>query len=396
MLQTRLLDLFGLILVAATLPLFAELTILTGAALLPAKRRKARGEGLKSFRVSILIPAHNEEGLIGRCVQSVLAAADADTEVLVVAHNCTDATANRAEVAGARVLALNDPLQTGKGCALNYGFAVVLAGSSQAVLVIDADSVVSLNLIAEVKQRFLSGALAVQCRYEVCNSQQDRRTLLMALAFQGFNVIRPRGRSRLGLSAGILGNGFALHRDVMERVPYDAHSVVEDLEYHLTLIRSDVSVEFIDTATVRGEMPVSDHGARTQRARWEGGRMRMMKRWAPRLIADLLRGNLRQLEPLLDLLSLPIAMGVTLLLIATCLPVDWLRFYALGAFLVLVVHVVTSAVSGSDVWAMMRVLATAPIYIVWKLWVFPEIWRTSRSNSAWVRTARESQVEVSK
>ena len=394
MLQTQLIDSLGFILVAATLPLFAELMVLTGAALLPAKRMKTRVGGSKPFKLSVLIPAHNEEGLVGRCVESVLAAADSDTEVLVVAHNCSDATENRAEAAGAQVLVLNDPSQTGKGCALNYGFSIAMAGPSQAVLVVDADSVVSPNLIAEVKQWFLSGALAVQCRYQVHNPQQDRRTLLMTLAFQGFNVIRPRGRSRLGGSAGILGNGFALHREVLERVPYDAHSVVEDLEYHLALIRSDISVKFIDAATVHGDMPVSDHGARTQRARWEGGRMRMMKRWTPRLITGLLRGNIRQIEPLFDLLSLPIAMGVTFLLVAACLPVDWLRRYVLGAFLVLVVHVVTAAASGRNFWAMMRVLMTAPIYIAWKLWVFPEIWRTSRSNSAWVRTARESQAEA--
>jgi hypothetical protein len=285
---------------------------------------------------------------------------------------------------------LNDPDQKGKGCALSYGFAAALTGPSRAVLVIDADSVVSPGLIAAVRQKFLMGAQAVQCRYEVYQPEENSRTRLMALAFQGFNVIRPRGRERLGLSAGILGNGFALNRDVLMRIPYGAYSVVEDLEYHLALVRAGIRVEFVDSAAVSGEMPRSDHGARTQRARWEGGRRQMMRRWAPRLMADLLRGRARLMEPLLDLLAAPIATEVCLLLVAACLPVTWLRLYALTGFLVLALHVTAAAASGSDLRGMLKVLATAPAYIFWKLWILPEVWRASRADSAWVRTARDT------
>jgi cellulose synthase/poly-beta-1,6-N-acetylglucosamine synthase-like glycosyltransferase len=393
MLLSQVLHLFGILLVLATLPLLAELLVLTGAALLPAAREETQDTGTEVLPITVLVPAHNEEALIGRCIRSVLACADSGTELLVVAHNCSDATAAEAEAAGARVLLLSDPGQAGKGCALRFGFAAALAGPSQAVLVIDADSVVSAGLIAAVRRRFLRGAQALQCRYEVNNPQENQRTKLMALAFQAFNVIRPRGRERLGLSAGILGNGFALHRKTLERISYGADSIVEDLEYHLTLIRAGIRVEFVNTAAVRGEMPITDQGACTQRARWEGGRQRMMRRWAPRLMADLLRGQVRVIEPLLDLLALPIATEVCLLLAAVCLPVVWLRLYVLGAFLVLIVHVSVAASCGSSFWGTMRILAAAPAYIFWKLRLFPEIWRTSRANSAWMRTERDSPAD---
>jgi cellulose synthase/poly-beta-1,6-N-acetylglucosamine synthase-like glycosyltransferase len=215
----------------------------------------------------------------------------------------------------------------------------------------------------------------------------------MTLAFYAFNVIRPRGRARLGLSAGILGNGFALHRDVLTQIPYGAHSVVEDLEYHLALVRAGIRVEFIDAAAVRGEMPVAAKSAQTQRARWEGGRMLMMRQWAPGLTADVFRGRLRLIEPLFDLLALPIAMEVTLLLIAACLPVTWLRLYVLGAFSVLLLHVMSAAILGSGFWKAMEAMSSVPGYILWKLWILPEIWRTSRANAAWVRTKRESPAD---
>jgi hypothetical protein len=393
MLLPQALQLFGLVLVLATLPLLVELLVLTVAAVLPAASDRGGYAEPDAFQLTVLVPAHNEEALIGRCIQSVVASAGPSADILVVAHNCTDATKAQAEAAGARVLVLNDPGRPGKGSALSYGFASALAGTSQAVLVVDADSVVSPDLIAAVRRRFLAGALALQCRYEVYNPHGSRRTELMTLAFQAFNVVRPRGRERLGLSAGILGNGFALHRDVLTRVPYGAYSVVEDLEYHLNLVRAGIRVEFVDTAVVRGEMPVSDRGARTQRARWEGGRQRMMRRWAPRLTAAVLCGRVRLIEPLLDLLAAPIAKEVLLLLVAACLPVAWVRLYALGALLILIFHVTAAAACGPGFWTTMRALATAPAYILWKLWILPEIWRTSRTNAAWLRTERDSPAD---
>jgi cellulose synthase/poly-beta-1,6-N-acetylglucosamine synthase-like glycosyltransferase len=385
-----LLLLVSVSLVVLTFPLLVELLVLSVAALLPEGRIKDKYPKADQIPITVLIPAHDEKTLIGRCIRSVLVGATPATEILVVAHNCTDSTATEAEAAGARVIVLNDPGRKGKGSALSCGFTAALAGHSEAVLVIDADSVVDAGLIALVQKKLQAGAQALQCRYEVRNSQDSRRTELMALAFCGFNVIRPCGRARLGLSAGIVGNGFALHRRVLTQIPYDAQSVVEDLEYHLALVRAGILVEFIDSAAVRAEMPVTTKGARTQRARWEGGRLRIMQRWAPELLAGVFRGRVRQIEPFLDLLALPIASEVILLLVSACLPVLWLRLYCLAAFAVLLLHITAATFKGPGIRRAMKALSMVPFYVVWKLWILPEIWRTSRLNAAWVRTQRES------
>lgn len=385
---SQALNIVAIALALATLPLLVELIVLTTASMLPNARKREQDGTMEDFPLAVVVPAHNEEALIGRCIRSIVSSTRVGVELLVIAHNCSDRTAAEAESAGAKVLVLNDPDRRGKGCALSYGFASALAGASQAVLVIDADSVVSPGLIAAVRKRFLTGAQAVQCRYEVYNAEENHRTRLMALAFHGFNLIRPRGRERLGLSAGILGNGFALHRDVLSRIPYGAYSVVEDLEYHLALVQAGIRVEFVDTATVSGEMPGSKHAASTQRARWEGGRRRMMRNWAPRLAADSLRGRFRLLEPLLDLLSAPIATEVCLLLVALCLPVEWLRIFALAGLAALAFHVAAAAACGSGLLGTAKVLATVPGYILWKFRILPEVWRSSRADSSWVRTAR--------
>ncbi len=387
-----LLQIAGIVLALSTLPLLAELLVLTVAAWLPPSDKTNAIDGSQPFPLTVVVPAHNEEALIDRCVSSIVESADRTTEVLVVAHNCTDETAAKARTAGARVLVLNDPDRRGKGQALNFGFQAALAGASQAVLVIDADSVVCSEMIAAVRNRFLDGAQALQCRYEVNNSQDNWRTSLMTLAFRAFNVIRPRGRNRLGLSAGVFGNGFAIHRDVLTRIPYGSFSVVEDLQYHLELVRSGIRVEFVDSATVRGEMPISAKGARTQRARWEGGRLQMMMHMAPRLVREVLCGRLRLVEPLLDLLSLPITSAVVVLVIAGCLPFEWLRFYVASGIAVLLLHVSTAAVGGPGLWETLKALVTAPAHLLWKVSVFPDTLRAARTEAVWVRTERETVV----
>ncbi len=387
------LQIAGIVLVVVTLPLLAELFVLTVAALIPVSRKPDERAGSEPFLLTVVIPAHDEEALIGRCVRSVMASAAHETEILVVAHNCTDTTAAEAKAAGARVLILDDSRQTGKGYALNAGFAAALAGPTDAVLVVDADSVACPDLMEGVRNRLMAGASVVQCRYEVQNSHDSWRTNIVTLAFRAFNVIRPRGRSRLGLSAGVFGNGFALHKDVLARIPYNAYSIVEDLQYHLDLVRAGYRVEFLDAVTVRGEMPISSAGAKSQRARWEGGRLHMLIRSAPQLLAEVLRGRISLLEPLLDLLALSITSEICLLLLAACLPFTWLRFYVSFGFAVMVLHVGTAAAIGPKPLRAISALVTAPVHVLWKLSILPETWRASRTQAAWVRTKRETQAE---
>lgn len=301
-----LLDLLGCAVLALTLPLVLELLVLSLAARLPEvavpEQRPALPASANPMRLWAVIPAHNEEQLIHACVRSLLESTEAPTGVLVIAHNCTDTTGSRAELAGASVVQLADNGVGGKGAALQFGFSRAFTSGADAVLVIDADTVVSSGLVAAVRERLRAGAAAVQCRYLVAEPDASPRTSLMALAFLGMNLLRPRGRARLGLSCGIFGNGFALTHATLQQVPYTAHSVVEDLEYHLLLLRAGLQVAFIDTAVVLGEMPHTSAASATQRARWEGGRSLIRRQWSGPLLHDLLYGRFRMLEPLLSTL----------------------------------------------------------------------------------------------
>ena len=380
--------LFGIVLTLATLPLALELLVLSLAAALPP--RKPGVATRNPPRLAVIIPAHNEQQLIAKCVASLAGPAT----VYVIAHNCSDATAQRAAAAGANVLVLNDTVG-GKGTALDHGFRHAIAAGAEALMVVDADSVAAPNLIAAVSAAFAAGAEALQARYQVANSNANRRTRLAALAFLGMNVLRPRGRDRLDLSCGIFGNGFALSAATLARVPYTPNSLVEDLEYHLHLIRAGIRVQFLNHTTVFGEMPETSAAATSQRARWEGGRILMRRLWTRPLLLEVLRGHLRMAEPLLDLLALPLATeaGLLLLTLTTGLAahLPWLSLYAIVALASLVLYVLVAALLGPTPAASLAALASAPAYLAWKVMLIPHTRLAARKDAAWIRTQRNSE-----
>jgi cellulose synthase/poly-beta-1,6-N-acetylglucosamine synthase-like glycosyltransferase len=299
-----------------------------------------------------------------------------------------------AEDAGANVLTRTNKVERGKGYALHFAFTHLELLHCDCLLVVDADTAVAKNFIVVSAGALRNGADAVQVRYLVHNLEEGIRTRLMGLALRAFNVVRPLGRERLGLSVGILGNGFGLRVETLRAVPYLASSVVEDLEYHLKLVQAGYRVRFVNETAVFGEMPVRGEGVKTQRSRWEGGRLRMLQERGPELLRGVLSGRLVFLEPLLDLVLLPLALHVTLLAIAIATPQPLVRDFGLAGALVVLLHLVAAIVVGGGSWNDIGTLAAAPFYILWKLTQIPSLLRNSRSDNTWIRTKRSAEAET--
>lgn len=376
-------DLAAAFVLLLTVPAVLELLLTTLGNLL-VRRRAPSDPGI--LRLVVLIPAHNEEHNIRRCVESALAACSrcAAAKVIVIADNCTDGTASAAIEAGAHVMERCQPLRRGKANALADVLGMLELEAFDAYFVLDADSVVSGNCVEAALTRFAAGANAVQCRNLVLNAEQSPRTRLLSLALYAFNVLRPRGRMGWGLSAGPFGNGFAFTRQTLRMAPYQAATIVEDLEYHLALLMAGGKAAFADEATVWSVVPSTSAGAGPQRCRWEGGRLRVALLWAPVLFRNLLRGRWRLLEPLLELLTPPL--GFLLLAVLTGLVIGsatLLRAYAVAALFVIAAHVAAAAMLMEKPWRAIRALALAPWYVLWKIRMLPGLLRASRPTAGW-------------
>jgi len=111
----------------------------------------------------------------------------------------------------------------------------------------------------------------------------------------------------------------------------------------------------------------------------------------PELLRGVLKGRLIFLEPLLELLLLPLAFHVTLLAVAISTPLTVVRDIGLAGIGIVLLHLTAAIVVGGGSWRDIGTLAIAPFYILWKLILIPSLLRNARSNNAWVRTRRNAE-----
>src|SRR5260370_20342138 len=162
---------------AAALPLvvgWPYLASLFVAAL--AHRPSARGEGGKLPPLIVLVPAHDEAALVATCVDSLIQQSSpaARRQVIVIADNCTDATAAEAARAGATVMVRDEPDRRGKGRALRWAMDHLESGqdSPDGFVIVDADSIAGPNLLSDLAQALAGGADLAQADYTVLEDPQ--------------------------------------------------------------------------------------------------------------------------------------------------------------------------------------------------------------------------------
>jgi 1,2-diacylglycerol 3-beta-glucosyltransferase len=299
---------FGLIVAAPTALAALYLFVLTLLSRKPAPPSAAGSH----VRFDVLVPAHNEATGIGRTVSNLqtLDWPRDQFRLMVIADNCTDKTAQLAAEAGATVWERTDAGRRGKGYALAWAFNRCIAERrASAIVVIDADSVVSRNLLAAFATRLSGGAVAAQCHYGVLNPLESWRTRLMTIALSCFHAVRSRARERLNLSCGIRGNGWCIATSLLERMPFESYSLAEDVEYGIDLaLRLNTRVAYVDEAEVLGEMVSSAAAAGRQRQRWEGGRLALIGSRLPSLLRKAVLGpSAMCLDLALDLVVPPLS-----------------------------------------------------------------------------------------
>lgn len=252
-------------------------------------------------RCAVLIPAHNEESVLARTLLSVAAQLGPDDWVLVVADNCTDSTASVARAHGARVVERTDPVHRGKGYALAFGRDALAPAPPDVVVVLDADCTLGehalLRLVSEAARR----GRPIQASYRMTapiEAGPNRR--VAAFAFLVKNFVRPLGLRRLGGYSPLTGTGMAFPWPVFRDAPLGHGHIVEDLGLTVDLVLAGQAPAFVPEAEVRGEFPVDERAAGSQRRRWEHGHLRVLLSGVPRLLAAAAGGRVKPLVAALD------------------------------------------------------------------------------------------------
>ena len=258
---------------ALCLALLIPATLACALYLLPTLfRRRPRPRRLDPFprhHFTVLVPSHNEESTLPAALRSLRAAdyPPALLHVVVVADNCADRTAAVAAEAGATALVRCDPNRRGKGFALAYGLAHVLKPATDVVLVLDADCELNVQGLRHLAAAFAAGAAAVQTAVRSRNADDGPGGYAAAVGTAVDNAVAA-GLDRMGVSVALRGTGMAFRREVLEAVPWDAFSNVEDAEYGRRLARAAVRVRFAAGAVVGCEAPADIATLLRQRRRW--------------------------------------------------------------------------------------------------------------------------------
>jgi len=242
------------------------------------KDREPSPSGSHSRRLRIVIPAHDEEAVIGGILGDLENSEYRQKEVWVLADRCQDSTAEVARTAGAQVAERSEG-SVGKGAALAWYLSNHPLDTGEALVVFDADNRVSPDTLTRIADELEAGHEVVQCYLDIANPYDSLVTEASALSYWAGNRMVQLARSNLGWSADLGGTGMALTSDALASVGGFTDSLTEDQDLGARLLLAGQRVEWLHDVRIRDEKPESVGVAIQQRARWMAGRRKVMRRY---------------------------------------------------------------------------------------------------------------------
>ncbi len=391
------------LLVAVAALVLVPVAVLFGEILLGVTRSRGGsrdGCGAHGERPSlaVLIPAHNEAPILAPTLRSILPQLRPHDRLVVVADNCSDATAAIARTEGAEVIERNDSTRKGKGYALDYGIRHLQPKPPDAVVVVDADCNLSEGALDRLSRECLRTARPIQSLYLMyAPNGAGLKTRIAQFAFAVKNHVRPTGLHRLDLPCQLMGTGMAFPWPLISGSRLATSHIVEDLKLGIELAHAGFPPRFCPEAVVTSQFPASDEGIRSQRTRWEHGHLSVALSEAPRLLVrSLVRADARLAALALDLSVPPLALlsliVVALWSISAALYAGAGMHYPLylttAALVMLVVSVLLAWARFGRRMLSLRDLLLAPVYALWKVPLYLRFLRARQAE--WVRSKRDT------
>jgi cellulose synthase/poly-beta-1,6-N-acetylglucosamine synthase-like glycosyltransferase len=230
--------------------------------------------------VSILIPACNEEPVIGRILRRMLELTYPSDmlQIIVVDDGSTDMTGRIADQ-----FARNSPQievihrsrsqgRRGKASALNAGLK---KARGEIVLCFDADYYPCRNIVERLVKEFADPEVgAVQGRVIVLNEPKNVVTRLVALERIGGYRVDQEARSSLGLIAQFGGTAGGFRRSLLEALGgWDESMLAEDTDITFRVYLAGYVIRYVNEAECYEEAVESWRAYWRQRYRWSRGHM---------------------------------------------------------------------------------------------------------------------------
>jgi len=220
--------------------------------------------------IAIVVPAHNEEKVIERCIEAILEIDYPKKEVIVVDDGSTDKTyrlATNYRAKGVKVLRRDKA--GGKSAALNTG---ILAAKGEIIITCDADSMIGRGALRKIAMRFQDPEVsAVAGNVKVLN-RTNLVTNCQALEYLVNENIYRRVFDIFGVVPVVPGPLASFRKASLKEIGfYDRDTLTEDFDITVKLLKTQKVVQALSDANVYTEAPSSWRDFIKQRTRWNRG-----------------------------------------------------------------------------------------------------------------------------
>jgi cellulose synthase/poly-beta-1,6-N-acetylglucosamine synthase-like glycosyltransferase len=341
--------------------------------------------------IAVIVPAHNMEQVITRCIASLADERNAghQLEIYVVADHCTDNTADLARHAGAEVLTRNEGSR-GKTYTLAWAIATLKdrGADPDMYVIVDATARIEAGFFDALTAHWSAGENIVVSHpvVDAANQQWFARCLGLTLAHRN---LQNRARQRLGLSSLIEGRGMAYSRRYIKEFGWrlalptstrKGSHPTEDWRHAVQAVSHGFRVAFADDARVVTPLRDSLGAATQQGARWERGRMLNAGTHALKLLMRGIRDRSRiKTLAALDAIQPPVAiLGVIAVILAAfsfSVPVSTLgTVVGMMPFALFLLYGLLVVAQGRKDGIEATAVLWAPVYLAWRFASFMLAW----------------------
>jgi len=247
-----------------------------------SKHREDIQEDVKSYpKISIIIPAYNEEKVIKNTIEGLLETKYPKKEIIFVDDGSTDKTLSLATQYKDQIKVLHKE-NGGKASALNYG---LVYSTGEIIVIVDADTIIGRNSLKEIVKGFEVNehVAAVAGNIKVRN-RVNWITKCQALEYiTGIQIIR-RAFDIFGSITIVPGALGAFKKSLLtESGAYGKETIVEDFDQTIKLLKAGLITQGSSKATAYTEAPNTLKDFFAQRKRWYRGNIQVLKRHADAL-----------------------------------------------------------------------------------------------------------------